>query len=280
MENNLTNQNNDVTNKQDVIKTEEQNTNVGDQSNQSEKTDLENKENKTKAKEDNTSEGTQSQGKNARFAQKRRDRELEEKMEEVRHKAYVDGLVKAHKGENPFTKEKINPKSKADIQELEIMLEMEEKGLDPIADYRTYVKQKAIDEEARATGQVKTKTQEELAQEAVDFVKEYPDVDFDALQEDTRFIKFASGKLEQSTLKDVYKEYREFVSEFEDEVDKKVRRAMAKAKASPGATGSTNDTTDGEYYSSYDEIKKLSQTEVSKNWEKVQKSLARLNKQK
>lgn len=210
--------------------------------------------------------------KRSKYAQKRREKEEREKeIERVRQEAYNKALIDSVDGVNPYTGEKIEDQH--DVDEYLTMREMDKKGLDPIADYHKYLKDKAREERNKTNFNAQKLTQEQLIEDAKLFRTTYPNVKISDLQSDSRFLKFSDGKLETQPLTKVYGDYLEFVKEFDAEVDKRARRLAAKAKSSPGAQETSATTAESEYFT-LEQIKKMSQKEVSQNFEKVEKSIA------
>lgn len=216
--------------------------------------------------------------KRSKFAQQRREKEEREKeIEKVKKEAYKQALIDSVDGVNPYTGDKIEDQH--DIDEFLAMREMEKKGLDPIADYHKYLKDKAREEKNKTNFNASKLNEEQIKEDAVLFQKTYPNVKIADLQNDSRFIKFSEGKLDVLPLTKVYGDYLDFVKEIDAEVDKKARKLFAKAKSSPGPQETSSQTQDSEYYT-LDQIKKMSQKEVSQNFEKVEKSLAYIRQKK
>lgn len=205
---------------------------------------------------------------NNKYAELRREKEKKEaELKEIEKKAYEKGLVEAVNGVNPYTNEKIEDSH--DIQVFLTMREMEKKGLDPITDYYKYTRDKLREETQKDTP--KQKDTKWFEEDAKRFSEEYPDVSIAELGKDVRFLKFGKGKINNLPLAEVYADYLEFVGEIESEIDKKARRMVAKSKATPGPVSTTTNV-DNEIYS-LDQIKGMSQKEVSKNFDKVLKSM-------
>jgi len=221
----------------------------------------------------------QSKKDNERFARERREKEAREKeIKAVEQKAYERGLVEAVKGINPYTKEKIEDSH--DIQEFLTMREIEASGLDPITDYHKYLK-------TQAREKIKTETLAKQAEAPLDneearknwamkdgeaFATKYPEVDLNKLGEDPNFIKFAKRQLYKVPLADIYESYVELTTDLEANTDKKIREKVAKVIASPGSVQSSG--TNEPALLTMEQIKKMSQQEVAKNLDFVQKSLA------
>lgn len=225
---------------------------------------------KAKDSDDKNDKKKQSKEENRKFAERRREREKQEKdRKAIEEKAYRKAILEIIKI-NPYTEKEI--KTDKDVQVYLNMKKLEEAGLDPVSDYWQLDEVIAKEKEKEGLPKIDPK------QDALQFVKDFPDVSLADLNKDQRFLKFAKGKIGNLPLSEIYGDYQEFIGEFENEADKKARTLMAKAKASPGPTSST-ETSDSEYFT-LEEIKKMSQKEVSKNWEKVQKSLTKIRSQK
>lgn len=238
----------------------------------------EDKENKKtteeKSNEDAEKEKQQSKKDNERFARERREKEAKEReIKEVERKAYEKGLVEAVNGVNPYTNEPITDSH--DIQEFLTMREIDRKGLDPIADYHKYLKQQAKEKENKQELNTrKEKDADWFRNDLQDFNTKHPDISLEKLQADTRFVKFSEGKVGNVPLSKMYEDYTSLIAEFNQETDKKIRAAVAKALATPGSADSSV-TPDPSIYS-LDQIKKMSQKEIDANYDKVQKSLSKI----
>ena len=219
----------------------------------------------------------QSKEEDAKFAALRRQSEAAKRDQEQREKAaYERGIVEAYGGVNKFTEEKLVDSH--DIQIFINMLEMEKKGLDPIKDYYKYSKEQSkIIEEKRQSTQ---KNAEWFRKDADEFSKKYPDITIDQLKADSRFIKFSDGKIGNVPLTKIYEDYSDFMVDVDKSAKTNAQKIVAKAKATPGSLANKSHEDDADSYYSIDQIKKMSQSEVTKNYRKVEKSLAYHNKSK
>ncbi len=175
--------------------------------------------------------------KNPYAAQKRKEREEKEKRirEEIRQKAYVQGIVEATGGTNPYTGEEI--KDKEDVEEYLAMRDLEKKGQDPIGDFHKRVKEQAKEQNKKA------EEEQSRRAEIIAFAEKYPSVDLDQLFNNQKFVLFAGKRLGKETLLEVYQDYENFTKEYsaeaEQNAEKKVKEKVARAKSSPGSlTGS------------------------------------------
>jgi hypothetical protein len=224
---------------------------------------------KAKDSDDKNDKKKQSKEENRKFAERRREREKQEKdRKAIEEKAYRKAILEIVKI-NPYTEKEI--KTDKDVQVYLNMKKLEEAGLDPVSDYWQLDEVIAKEKEKEGSSKIDPK------QDALQFVKDFPDVSLADLNKDPRFLKFAKGKIGIIPLSEVYSDFQEFIEELDSEADKKARSLMAKAKATPGVT--TTEKSDNEYYT-IEEIKKMPQAEISKNWDKVLKSLAKVRSQK
>lgn len=199
---------------------------------------------------------------NAEFARQRRERERKEELERVKVQTIIDNI-----SINPFTDEEI--KDKDDVEEYLTMKQIEKSGGDPITDYAKHIKEQ---KRKNADTQIATSQKEEwMRNDANDFRAKHPDVDANALFQQEDFIMFSDGKLGSQPMAQIYQEYQTFLSKVKASVEKRTAQAIAAAKASPGAVASSN-TGDKAFYT-MDEIKKMSQSEVKANYDKVVASM-------
>jgi hypothetical protein len=226
---------------------------------------------------------TQSKEENAKFAKERREREKalkaqkdkdaenqrKRELEEVRFNAIKETLG----GVNPYTHSKIE--DKYDMEEYLTMKEMESKGLDPLQDYASYMKQKQRNESLDAEKKAKEKSKEDWIQnDRNEFFEKYPDVDFSVLAKDDMFKMFAQGKIGNMSMASIYEGYMEVQSAIDKKAKELAKRQIANKQASPGAL-SSNTEVPKEFYT-LDELKKLSKDEVRRNYDKVIASQKRL----
>jgi hypothetical protein len=224
---------------------------------------------KAKDSDDKNDKKKQSKEENRKFAERRREREKQEKdRKAIEEKAYRKAILEIVKT-NPYNEKEI--KTDKDVQVYLNMKKLEEAGLDPISDYWQLDEVTAKEKEKEWSPKI------DLKQDALQFVKDFPEVSLSELNKNERFLKFAKGKIGIIPLSEVYSDFQEFIEELDSEADKKARSLMAKAKATPGVT--TTEKSDNEYYT-IEEIKKMPQAEISKNWDKVLKSLAKVRSQK
>jgi len=207
-------------------------------------------------------EKVQSKEDNAEFARRRREQEKAQAIKQAEEKA----IIRALKGVNPYTNEPI--KDSSDVEEYKTMLEIDEAGGDPIADYAKHLKDKSRQE---LTNQTKAQQRQEwFDKDKVDFETKYPDVDLTELAQDKTFMKFAKGKIGNIAMAEIYSDYNDILAETEKAAKAKVKQIIANKNASPGSVASNTTTND---FFSRDQVKAMSQEEVNKNYEKIRESM-------
>ena len=202
--------------------------------------------------------------KSSEQAEQRRQRE----REKIRYEAIKEAV-----GVNPFTGEKIEDGT--DVEEYLVMKKIADRGGDPIAEYAKELKKsiramnKSIDEQLR----VDNEKSEHLASNPDDA----------ELLETVQFKRFAD-KLKGVPLANIVEAYRladTSAEKIKTEATKIAAQATANRKASPGSVkGSAETVSANEGLYTLEQLKKMSPDELDKNWEKVEKSYAKLQKRK
>lgn len=241
---------------------------------------------------DKGAQDADAKAKNAEEARKRREREIQERIDkavkEALGKQSADSeleYVKTYIKTNKFTKEKINDRE--DLETYKTMLEMEEKGLDPIEDYAKYVTGKRKAE--RAESESRKRGEDEYFKLDTDMLVEaYGVAEAKKILEDEKFMTYfekiseerkdkgrisilaAKAKYDRENAADAEKKRNEEAAKLAKE---KVARALANDGTSTGRVGS--DSPDGDEYYTIEQIKGMSEKDIIKNWEKVKKSYQR-----
>lgn len=144
---------------------------------------------------------------NSENARRRREAERQKEIQAAREQAIIETLG----GKNPYTNEEM--KDSADVQEYLTMKEIESQGGDPLADFSKFHKAKEKEKIAKQTKE--QEEQEWYRKDTEDFVAKHPDVNLDTLIQDKQFQTFASGKVGQLPLSEIYEGYMELVAEFD-----------------------------------------------------------------
>lgn len=199
--------------------------------------------------------------KSSEQAEQRRQRE----RERIRNDAIKEAV-----GTNPFTGEKIEDDT--DVEEYLVMKRIADRGGDPIAEYAKELKKsiravnKTIEEQLR----VENEQAEHLASHPEDA----------ELLESVQFKRFAE-KLKGVKVESIVDAYKMVENSAEKKEAAKVAQANANRKASPGSVkGSAETVSANEGLYTLEQLKKMSPDELDKNWEKVEKSYAKLQKRK
>lgn len=207
-------------------------------------------------------EKVQSKEDNAEFARRRREQEKLQAIKQAEEKA----IIRTLKGVNPYTNEPI--KDSSDVEEYKTMLEIDEQGGDPVADYVKHLKDKT--RQAHIKQSEEQKRAEWFVKDKSEFAEKYPDVSLDELIKDDLFKKFAKGKVGNVPMAEIYSDYNDILAETEKAAKAKVKQIIANKNASPGPVASNTTTND---FFTRDQVKAMSQEEVSNNYEKIRESM-------
>lgn len=207
---------------------------------------------------------------NAKFARERRDAEHKQEVENARIQSIIEAVEV-----NPYTNEPI--KDAADVKEYLTMKEIKKGGGDPIADYSKFVKNKQKEEvtktqETQVTAQQK---KEWFKKDAEDFKAKHPEVNLKNVLSDKDFVQFVGNNVGVIHLDQLYNSHQNYKKSVEEKAIAKAQettaRKVANKDASPGALKST-DAPDDVY--TLEQLKKMSDSDMDKNWAKVEKSFA------
>lgn len=215
----------------------------------------------TNTEEDGKKEkAKQSKEKNREFAEKRRAEKVAKEETELK-------VLKEYVGKNPYTNEPIE--TLRDVKVYKTMKQIEKNGGDPIGDYHKYAgleEQKAIDNEKART--------ETIKKEVEDFRTAFPDVNLNELSKEQDFMKFSNKLIGKVPLKDIYEAYsslRSGLKESAEETAKtEIARKLAKDNTSAGNLSAVGDVGAPKY--TLEQIGKMSQSEIDKNWKDVETS--------
>lgn len=243
------------------------------------------------ADESGKTEGTEEEGKeppkekpkqtpeeNAKWAAKRR--EWEEKSKASNDK--LNNILKPFGAKNY---EELSSMAGVEIDDTTIerlSLEALEKGIDEEFYIDNYKTKKNLElfkaqAEAKKADLAKKETDSARVKENVDEFKTlYPGVDIEELFKDETFVEINEGLWDKKTLVECYERHLKYSSRVDEAAKDKAARILAKKNAAVGSLQG-NATTGGEFYT-LDELKKMSKSELDRNWSKVEKSYARIMK--
>lgn len=212
----------------------------------------------------------QTEAENAEFARKRREAERKAEIEKVKEETRISTIIEAV-GVNPYTKEPLSDVQ--DVKIYEAMREYEKKGGDPVADQAKILKsilsQEHETEKAKQDKLESSKTESEKAQKEISELEQtYPNINVKALLENEQFSDYAEGKVGKKTLKEMYEGFKKLTNNFSFE---KTKNNEAKNNASNISLKGSQPAPKG--LLSMEQIKRMSQSEIDKNWDIVQKSL-------
>lgn len=215
---------------------------------------------KTEEKDSKKDKPKQSKEKNREFAEKRRAEKATREETELK-------VLKEFVGKNPFTNTPIE--TLRDVKVYKTMKQIEKNGGDPVQDYHKYAgleEQQAIDSE-------KTRT-ENIKKDVEDFRSAFPDVNLNDLNKDKDFVKFSNKFIGKVPLKDIYEAYNgvrgSLKASAEETAKKEIARKIAKDNSSAGNLATAGDAGAPKY--SLEQIGKMSQSEIDKNWKDVETS--------
>ena len=215
---------------------------------------------KTEEKDSKKDKPKQSKEKNREFAEKRRAEKATREETELK-------VLKEFVGKNPFTNTPIE--TLRDVKVYKTMKQIEKNGGDPVQDYHKYAgleEQQAIDNE-------KTRT-ENIKKDVEDFRSAFPDVNLNDLNKDKDFVKFSNKFIGKVPLKDIYEAYNgvrgSLKASAEETAKKEIARKIAKDNSSAGNLATAGDAGAPKY--SLEQIGKMSQSEIDKNWKDVEAS--------
>lgn len=178
---------------------------------------------------------------NSHYAEKRKQKEEEEKIKQARNKGMIEGLG----GVNPYTKAPIE-----DDEDLQIYLlqkKMEEQGLDPvnIADFNKFQKQEKKKEEETFLLQKQKEKEEELKvkTDIDEFNTKHPNIDLNELFNDELFKLIARNNVGLVPLAKIYEDYEAIMGKLEKSKIAFLKREEARKQS---AVGTKSEDAEGE----------------------------------
>ena len=189
--------------------------------------------------QEDTTQQTKKQ--NNEYAQRRikAKKEAEQRLAEEKRKEFLRGVQVSNEGRNRFTGKQINDEE--DLAEFELMLEMEQKGLDPIDDYADYIKEKKRAE--RQADIEKNKQQLEAEQRSREdiqqFCEKYDKETAQKLFQNKAFLKFSEGLLGTAPLTVIYEKFVDTQASAETKAERLAAEKDARRRASTGSLTET-----------------------------------------
>lgn len=209
-----------------------------------------------------TEKKPQSKEENSKFARQRREAEQKAKIEKAREEARIEAIISFAKT-NKYTGEKLEDAE--DVALYEAMIEYEANGGDPVEDMAKIFK--SMKAKSKAETETKATQEEQTKKDIEDFKKAYPNADLNSLLADSRFEKFAKGKLGNMPLSEIYADYQEFFQVSKTNDTKKETVAKPSVGALKGQSSSKPK------YLTIEQIKDMSDKEIEENYDLVIKSI-------
>ena len=105
------------------------------------------------------------------------------------------------------------------------------------------------------------------------FVAAHPDVSLDELIRDEHFQGYCDGKVGRCSIEEMWQGYCALVASIEERVGARAAQSVANRAASPG-TLSHAGVAESDYFSAA-EVRRMSPQQVSENYDKIRRSMAR-----
>lgn len=234
---------------------------------------LNNSESATETPESNKSEEVvkkekQSKEQNSEYARRRREAEHQKAINKAKEEARIEATIKVLGGKNPYTGEQI--KDSADVEEYFLMQEIKESGGDPITDYHKHYKERLKQKEQRA---VASKQKDEwFENDRIAFEQKHPEVNLEELISNEKFQIFTKGKVGEMPLSEIYEDFLSFESDSDTKAKKMAIQIVANKNASVGSVTGNSGSQNNDFFSK-EEVKKMSKSEIDKNYEKIKQSM-------
>ena len=210
----------------------------------------------------------QTQEQNSENARRRREAERQAEIKKAENAAREKAIIEILNGKNPYTEAPM--KDHADVEEYLLMKEIEKSGGDPLSDFSKY--QKERDRKRTEEAEKKARQREWYENDSKEFQAKHPEVNLQDLIKNENFQKYADGKVGVRPLSEIYEDFVELISEYENKANKKAAQTLANQKASPG---SLSTTTSSNRYFSREQVMGMSQKEVDENYDAIRESMTK-----
>ena len=266
------------TKNEDVAESKEQVSNDTLGASESSVADVEQKKDETPVKDVETEQKPtktpQSKEENSAFARQRREKEEAERLSKAREEARVQAVIDTLGGINPYTQEKMVDAE--DVNEYLLMKKIDAQGDDPLEKYPSALKESKREQEKQ--DQAKREEQEKARKDIEEFRTNYPNINLNDLEQDEAFNDYVDGKLGKKSLSELYASYLGFQEKITkaNETKKKEAEIIEKAQQNTAVGSVTTPTpTDDDTYT-FEELCNLSESEINRNWKKVERSKKKL----
>lgn len=216
----------------------------------------------------------QSKEENSAFARQRREKEEAERLSKAREEARVQAVIDTLGGINPYTQEKMVDAE--DVNEYLLMKKIDAQGDDPLEKYPSALKESKREQEKQ--DQAKREEQEKARKDIEEFKTNYPNVNLNDLEQDEAFNDYVDGKLGRKSLSELYASYIGFQEKITkaNETKKKEAEIIEKAQQNTAVGSVTTPTPTDEDTYTFEELCNLSESEINRNWKKVERSKKKL----
>lgn len=219
---------------------------------------------------------SQTDGKSAENARRRREQQTREAIRTAQEKARaeerVSSIIEALDGKNPYNG--ADMKDAADVEVFLTMKRIKAAGGDPVADYAR-ARADADRESARRAADDQRAREDQrrwYEEDRAAFERAHPDVKLSDLLDDGDFADYAEGKVGKRPLADIYDGYTRMQQRYSQAAEEKAAQALANARASAGSIAGSGGAAEPDFFTE-EQVRKMSQAEVHKNYEKIMKSM-------
>lgn len=204
---------------------------------------------------------SQTDGKSAENARRRREQQAREDIRRAREEERVSSIIEALDGKNPYNGEAM--KDAADVEVFLTMKRIKASGGDPVTDY---ARARADDQRARED------QRRWYEEDRAAFERAHPEVKLSDLLADGDFADYAEGKVGKRPLSEIYDGYTRMQQRYSQAAEEKAAQALANARASAGSIAGSGGAAEPDFFTE-EQVRKMSQAEVHKNYEKIMKSM-------
>lgn len=220
---------------------------------------------------------SQTDGKSAENARRRREQQAREDIRRAREEERVSSIIEALDGKNPYNGEAM--KDAADVEVFLTMKRIKASGGDPVTDYAR-ARADADRESARRAADDQRAREDQrrwYEEDRAAFERAHPEVKLSDLLADGDFADYAEGKVGKRSLTDIYDGYTRMRQRYSQAAEEKAAQALANARASAGSIAGSGGAAEPDFFTE-EQVRKMSQAEVHKNYEKIMKSMERWKK--
>lgn len=215
---------------------------------------------------------SQTDGKSAENARRRREQQAREDIRRAREEERVSSIIEALDGKNPYNGEAM--KDAADVEVFLTMKRIKASGGDPVTDYAR-ARADADRESARRAADDQRAREDQrrwYEEDRAAFERAHPEISLSDLLSDGDFAEYAEGKVGKKPLSDIYDGYTRMQQRYSRAAEEKAAQALANARASAGSIAGSGSSAEPDFFTE-EQVRKMSQAEVHKNYAKIMKSM-------